>query len=456
MTAIKASRVNGTQDFGQDDMLLRKHTFKIIEQNFMLAGFLPLETPALEKLDLLNHHYGEENSKLIFKILRSGDFLKHIPPEKKQSESPEMLSKLICDKALRYDLTVPLARYVAENIGKLHLPFRRYQMQPVWRADRPQKGRFREFYQCDADIIGSNSLWAEIELITLYDKVLSDLGLSNICIRINHRKLLFHICAHFQVEKQFRQIVTILDKLDKIGWDAVIDLWLKAKINKVTCNNLKRIFDKKFTDSESLRETFSIFSGLEKEIDEVCFIMKQLNAQPLTSCLWKLDLSLARGLDYYTGCIFEVESTDFSSSIGGGGRYDDLTQRFGLKNTPGIGISFGIERILLLIKAHQSEIIQPESKGVLFLNFGEIEAQRSFSILTQLRSQGVLCELYPEASKVKKQLHYANKRGFGYVAMIGSQEITENLLTFKDMREGGQTKIQLDENTSTQIANHIK
>lgn len=451
MKPIRPSGVQGTRDFGSETLRIRRQVFDVIERIFLVSGFSPLETPALENIETLTHNYGEEGNKLIFKVLKSGDFLKGITAEK------SLTSEKICDKALRYDLTVPLARYVSQNIGTLPMPFRRYQMQPVWRADRPQKGRFREFYQCDVDIVGSSSPWSEVELILLYDRIFSDLGLRDIKIRINHRKILSDCCNHFGIADRFKEFVTALDKLDKVGWDTVMALWEKQGIERQTAQSLKNLLDSKSsTDKE-------VLSNIEKytdasTLDTLKFILREVEKNGLRSSVLVPDLSLARGLEYYTGCVFEVASPHFKTALGGGGRYDNLTEIFGLKGISGVGVSLGIERILLLLQEQGLfQNTSTPSPSILFLNFGNDAASHSFSLVQKLRYAGILCEFYPESNaKIKKQMNYANKKGFTHVVMIGSEEMERNHLTLKNMTTGSQEKISTEmENITDFISSHL-
>ena len=433
----------GTRDFTSKVMFRRNYIFKKVKSCFERYGYAPIETPAMENIETLTGKYGEEGDRLIFKILNSGDFLSKSKID--QETTSKSLSVDIANKALRYDLTVPFARFVVNNKNDITFPFKRYQMQNVWRADRPQKGRFREFYQCDADVIGSKSLLNEVELIQLCDDVFSDLNIPNVQILINNRKILSAMIEMMSSTNIFNEFVIALDKIDKIGIDYVKNELVKIGVQKDKLDilddflNIKNIDDLKglIIDSEIGN----------KGVAELDYIIKKIDKLSLKSSKLKFDISLARGLNYYTGSILEVKSLDINiGSIAGGGRYDDLTSIFGLDDVSGVGISFGIDRIFLVMDELDlfPENIDVSSK-VLFLNFGEEEASYCLLLLKQLRDNNINSELYPTADKIKKQMNYANNKGVQFVAMVGEDEIKSGELTIKDMRSGDQSKMKVSE-----------
>ena len=433
----------GTRDFTSKVMFRRNYIFKKVKSCFERYGYAPIETPAMENIETLTGKYGGEGDRLIFKILNSGDFLSKSKIDKETTS--KSLSADIANKALRYDLTVPFARFVVNNKNDITFPFKRYQMQNVWRADRPQKGRFREFYQCDADVIGSKSLLNEIELIQLCDDVFSDLNIPNIQILINNRKILSAMIEMMSATNIFNEFVIVLDKIDKIGIDNVKNELVKIGVKKDKLDildgflNIKNVDDLKglIIDSEIGNEG----------VEELNYIIRKIDKLSLKNSELKFDLSLARGLNYYTGSILEVKSSDINiGSIAGGGRYDELTSIFGLDNVSGVGISFGIDRIFLVMDELD---LFPEnidiSSQVLFLNFGEEEASFCLSLLKQLRDNNINSELYPTADKIKKQMNYANNKGVQFVVMVGEDEIKSGQLTIKDMRSGDQSKMKVSE-----------
>ncbi len=433
----------GTRDFTSKVMFRRNYIFKKVKSCFERYGYAPIETPAMENIETLTGKYGGEGDRLIFKILNSGDFLSKSKIDKETTS--KSLSADIANKALRYDLTVPFARFVVNNKNDITFPFKRYQMQNVWRADRPQKGRFREFYQCDADVIGSKSLLNEIELIQLCDDVFSDLNIPNIQILINNRKILSAMIEMMSATNIFNEFVIVLDKIDKIGVDNVKNELVKIGVKKDKLDildgflNIKNIDDLKglIIDSEIGNEG----------VEELNYIIQKIDKLSLKNSELKFDISLARGLNYYTGSILEVKSSDINiGSIAGGGRYDELTSIFGLDNVSGVGISFGIDRIFLVMDELD---LFPEnidvSSQVLFLNFGEEEASFCLSLLKQLRDNNINSELYPTADKIKKQMNYANNKGVQFVVMVGEDEIKSGQLTIKDMRSGDQSKMKVSE-----------
>ena len=433
----------GTRDFTSKVMFRRNYIFKKVKSCFERYGYAPIETPAMENIETLIGKYGQEGDRLIFKVLNSGDFLsKTIIDNTTTSKS---LSKDISDKALRYDLTVPFARFVVNNQNEITFPFKRYQMQNVWRADRPQKGRFREFYQCDADVIGSKSLLNEIELIQLCDDIFTSLNIPNIQILINNRKILSAMIELISASECFDQFVIILDKIDKIGVENVKKELIKLGLDVEKINLLD-----KFLNIKNINDISNLVNQTElgdKGVEELDFILKLIKSLGLKSSELKFDISLARGLDYYTGSIFEVKSLDVNiGSIAGGGRYDDLTSIFGLKDVSGVGISFGIDRVYLVMEElglFPTDI--DTSSKVLFLNFGEIEANYCFKYLNELRENNISSELYPNNDKIKKQMNYANNKGVQFVVMIGEDEMKSGQLTTKNMSTGEQKVMSISE-----------
>ena len=418
--AQKPSIPKGTRDFGPQEMARRNYIFNTIREVYSLYGFEQIETPAMENLSTLMGKYGEEGDKLLFKILNSGDFLRGISSEDLAAGATGHLAAQLCEKGLRYDLTVPFARYVVQHREELTLPFRRYQIQPVWRADRPQKGRYREFYQCDADVVGSDSLLCEVELMQIIDEVFRRFGI-RVCIKINNRKILSGIAEMIGEADKIVDITVAIDKLDKIGLDAVNEELREDGISEEAIQKLQPIINLSGTNEEKIATMREVLAGSEtgqKGIDEVEYVLNQLS---IVNCQLELDLTLARGLNYYTGCIFEVKALDVEiGSITGGGRYDNLTGIFGMPGLSGVGISFGADRIYDVLNQLN---LYPEAvttaTQVLFINFGEKETAYSLPILASLRAQGIRCEIYPDASKMKKQMQYANQKGIPFVAMTG-------------------------------------
>ena len=445
--AQKPSIPKGTRDFSPGVMLKRNYIIEVVKKAFKTFGFLPIETPSMENLSTLMGKYGEEGDRLIFKILNSGDYLKKVDANS-DFEAKKMMPK-ISEKALRYDLTVPFARYVVQHQNDIALPFKRYQIQPVWRADRPQKGRFREFYQCDADVVGSNSLLYEVELIQLYDKVFTDLKLPSL-IKFNNRKILSGIAEVIGEEDKLIDMTVAIDKLDKIGIDKVKDEMLEKGISSLAVEKLDPIINMQGDVSDKLLTMREVLAdsvlGLEG-VDEIQKVIDKLTFLGLESTEIDFDLTLARGLNYYTGSIFEVQAKGVQmGSIGGGGRYDDLTGIFGLKNMPGIGISFGLDRIYLVLEElGLFPSLEADFTQVLFVNFGEEEADYCLKALQKLRRAGINSELYPDAAKMKKQMNYANKKGIPYVVLVGEDEMKNDLLTIKNMADGSQSKRSVDE-----------
>ncbi len=444
----KASIPKGTRDFSPQTMRKRNYVFQKMKTTFGVFGFEQIETPSMEKLETLTGKYGDEGDQLIFKVLKSGDFLSKAKFDK--STTSKFLTPQISDKALRYDLTVPFARYVAQNRNDIAFPFRRFQMQNVWRADRPQKGRFREFYQCDADIIGTTSLIAEIELVQLYDEVFDSLGLKNISIKINNRKILSGIAQVVGEEDKIIDITVALDKLDKIGEAKVKEEMYEKGISKDTIAKMDILFNLNGTNSSKLTYLKDFLKdsdiGLEG-IYELSQVVNQLEEIKLKCATLDINVTLARGLNYYTGAIFEAETKDVSiGSIGGGGRYDDLTGIFGFENMSGVGISFGFDRICIVLEALD---LFPKftEKGtqVLFVNFGKDEANYCLNLLKKLRSEGIKSEIYPSATKMKKQMQYADRKNIEYVLLVGEDEMRTNTITVKNMFDGSQKNVTFEQ-----------
>lgn len=448
MAVQKPSIPKGTRDFSPAELAKRYFIINTIRNTFSTFGFQPIETPSFENYDTLMGKYGEEGDRLIFKILNSGDFTQGVKQEDWEAKNPQKLTPQISEKALRYDLTVPFARYVVQHQAELTFPFKRYQIQPVWRADRPQKGRFREFYQCDADVVGSNSLWQEVEFIQLYDAVFTALNLKGVTIKINNRKILSGFAEVIGESDKLIDFTVALDKLDKIGEEGVIKEMSERGISPAAIEKIKPIFGLKGSFTEKLAALSAILATSEvgcKGIEELTFVGEQIAALGLQTALLDLDVTLARGLNYYTGAIFEIAAPAGvqMGSIGGGGRYDDLTSIFGLKGMSGIGISFGLDRIGLVMEELN---LYPETLSstveILCLNFGNAEALQSMKLLQQLRKEGKKAELYPEAAKIKKQMDYANKRGIPYVAIIGESELQKGTYILKNMLTGEQEECE--------------
>ena len=443
--AQKPSIPKGTRDFSPAVMLKRNYIMGVIKKAFQTFGYLPIETPSMENLSTLMGKYGEEGDRLIFKILNSGDYLKKVDANV-DFDSKKMTSK-ISEKALRYDLTVPFARYVVQNQNEIAFPFKRYQVQPVWRADRPQKGRFREFFQCDADVVGSPSLLYEVELIQLYDTVFTELKLPTI-IKLNNRKLLSGIADVIGEGDKLIDITVAIDKLDKIGLEKVKEEMQTKGVSDSAIEKLDPILNMKGDAKQKLATMREVLAdsviGLEG-VEEIQTVIDKVDVLGLDTAELDFDLTLARGLNYYTGSIFEVEAKGVQmGSIGGGGRYDDLTGIFGLKDMPGIGISFGLDRIYLVVEElNLFPSLEADFTQVLFVNFGESEADYCLKALRDLRKAGINSELYPDAAKMKKQMNYANKKGIPYVVLVGEDEMNSGLLTVKNMNDGTQSNVSV-------------
>lgn len=448
--AQKPSIPKGTRDFNPSEIAKRNYIFDIIKGNFQTYGFQPIETPSFENSDTLLGKYGEEGDRLIFKILNSGDFLRKVDDATYADKNSNSIAPKITEKALRYDLTVPFARYVVMHQNELDFPFKRYQIQPVWRADRPQKGRFREFYQCDADVVGSDSLLQEVELIQLYDAVFSDLKLEGATIKMNNRKILAGIAEVIGAKDLLIDFTVALDKLDKIGEDGVKKEMLAKGISEEAIEKASPLFLPQGSNDEQLERLDALLKDSEegrKGLEELRFILETIAVLGLQSANLSIDVTLARGLNYYTGAIFEVAAPEGvkMGSIGGGGRYDDLTGIFGLKNVSGVGISFGLDRIYLVLEdlGLFPEAID-QSLQVLCVNFGDKEAMAALKLVSQLRKSGVKADIYPSSAKMQKQMKYANNRNVPYVVLIGEQELDENSFVVKNMKEGTQEKYSLN------------
>ena len=443
--AQKPSTPKGTRDFSPEVMLKRNYIMKVIKNAFQTFGYLPIETPSMENSSTLMGKYGEEGDRLIFKILNSGDYLKKVDLNS-DLDSKKMIPK-ISDKALRYDLTVPFARYVVQNQNDITFPFKRYQIQPVWRADRPQKGRFREFYQCDADVVGSRSLLYEVEFIQLYDKVFTELKVPTV-IKLNNRKVLSGIAEIIGAEDKLIDMTVAIDKLDKIGLDLVKEEMLQKGISDSAIKKIEPILNMEGDAVKKIATMRRVLAdsdiGIEG-VNEVQTVINKVLNLGLESADLDFDLTLARGLNYYTGSIFEVEAKGVKmGSIGGGGRYDDLTGVFGLKDLPGIGISFGLDRIYLVLEELDVlPSLDADFTQVLFVNFGDKEADYCLNVLSELRKAGINSELYPDSAKMKKQMNYANKKSIPYVVLIGEDEMNSGLLKVKNMKDGLQSNFNL-------------
>ena len=444
--AQKPSIPKGTRDFSPEEMAKRNYIFDTIKSVYRTYGFREIETPAMENLSTLTGKYGAEGDKLLFRILNSGDSLKGFNREELLTIDPAEFAARACDRGLRYDLTVPFARYVVQHRNEITFPFRRFQIQPVWRADRPQKGRYREFFQCDADVIGSDSLLHEVELTRIIDTVFHRLNIS-VTIHLNNRKLLTAIGETLGIENIIDLTVAI-DKLDKIGWEGVRSELLSKGITEAACDQLHPILNFEGSNEEKLQKMSGLFAQSEvgqKGIEELSYIFEMLQLTPLYNKV-VLDLSLARGLDYYTGTIFEVKANDVEiGSITGGGRYDNLTGVFGLDGVSGVGISFGADRIFDVL--NQLDLYPKEATSgtrLMFVNFGDKEVRYILPLLTLMRKEGIAVELYPEEAKLKKQMSYANALQIPYVAFVGEEEVQNKTITLKNMERGEQSALSLD------------
>lgn len=449
--AQKPGIPKGTRDFSPVEVAKRNYIFSTIRSVFELYGFQPIETPSFENASTLLGKYGEEGDRLIFKLLNSGDYLSKVDAGLLAAKNSSGVAPLITDKALRYDLTVPFARYVVQHQNDIVYPFKRYQMQPVWRADRPQKGRFREFYQCDADVVGSKGLLQEVEFVQLYDAVFSKLKLFATTIKLNNRKILSGITEIIGAQDKLLDFTIALDKLDKIGKEGVISEMLLKGITQEAIGKMSVLFDFKGTNTEKLDQLEELLKESEEGlvgVNELRFVVETVEALGLQSANLDLDVTLARGLNYYTGIIYEVGAPESVKigSIGGGGRYDDLTGIFGLKDVSGVGISFGLDRIYLVLEElNLFDVVDLPCPKVFFVNFGEQEAAYCLKALQRLRNQDIKAELYPVQAKMKKQMNYANRRGIPYVVIVGSTEMEQNNYTLKNMQSGEQQECTLEE-----------
>ncbi len=449
MSKNKPSIPKGMRDFNSDIMLRRNYIFETVKKSFENYGYAPIETPAMENISTLSGKYGDEGDRLIFKVLNSGNYLSKATYS--ESIDSKSLTKQISDKALRYDLTVPFARFVAQNRNSISFPFKRYQMQNVWRADKPQKGRYREFFQCDADVIGTNSLLCEVELIQLYDDVFTKLKIPNIEICINNRKILIGLVELMGAIDKFDDIVILLDKLADIGVENLV-----SRLQEKEVSDKSILILQSFLNVRSLDELSPLLkdSKIGREgVEEILFVINSINNVGLQSANLRFDITLARGLDYYTGCIIEVKNKNVNiGSVGGGGRYDDLTSIFGMQDVSGVGISFGIDRIYLVMD--ELNLFPDDisiSIQVMFVNFGDKESQFCLPILQQLRQNGITAELYPTADKMKKQMSYANNKNVKSVILIGEDEMSSGLLSVKNMQTGDQYNISIDKFIKQQL-----
>lgn len=445
--ANKPSIPKGTRDFSPVEMAKRNYIFNTIRDVYALYGFRQIETPAMENLSTLMGKYGDEGDKLLFKILNSGDFLSGTTPADLAAGASNKLAARLCEKGLRYDLTVPFARYVVQHRDELTMPFKRYQIQPVWRADRPQKGRYREFYQCDADVVGSDSLLNEVELMQIIDTVFTRFGV-RVCIKLNNRKILTGIAEMIGAADKIVDITVAIDKLDKIGLDSVNAELAAAGLTPESIEKLQPIINLSGSNDEKLavmRQTLAESETGLKGVEECEFVFHTLETMGLTNEV-EFDLTLARGLNYYTGCIFEVKALDVQiGSITGGGRYDNLTGIFGMPGLSGVGISFGADRIFDVL--NQLNLYPQEAVNntrVLFINFGPREAAYCLPLAAQLRSQGIRTEIYPDAVKMKKQMAYANAQEIPFVVLVGENEMDEGKVTLKNMCSGEQQLVDAD------------
>lgn len=447
---MKPSIPKGTRDFSTLEMSRRNYIFDTIRSVFRLFGYRPIETPSMENLSTLMGKYGEEGDKLLFKIQNSGDFLNGITDDELLDRNPLRLASKFCEKGLRYDLTVPFARYVVMHRDELQFPFKRSQIQPVWRADRPQKGRYREFYQCDADVVGSDSLMNEVELIQMIDTVFSRFGI-RVAIRMNNRKILAGLAESIGQAERMTDITVAMDKLDKIGLDSVNAELVGKGIPSEAVGKLQPVITMKGSNADKLQVIETVLAGSEiglKGVGECRYILDRVSKVSLNNVV-ELDLTLARGLNYYTGAIFEVKALDVEiGSISGGGRYDNLTGIFGMPGVSGVGISFGADRIYDVL--NQLDLYPEDAAGgstVLFLNMGESESEFCMGVIAALRSAGIPAELYPDCAKMKKQMAYANAIGVRYVAIVGCDELAAGKVALKNMETGEQQLVPVAELT---------
>ncbi len=469
MAIIKPSIPKGTRDFSASEMVKRNHIFNTISAVFKKYGYQEIQTPTMENLSTLTGKYGDEGDKLIFKVLNSGDFLSNVPADKLEARNSQLITSEISEKALRYDLTVPFARYVVMHRNEISFPFKRFQIQPVWRADRPQKGRYREFYQCDADVVGSESLINEAEFVLIYQEALSNLGLKDFTIKINNRKILSGIAEIIGKPELIVDMTVAIDKLDKIGFEGVTKELIERGFTESDIEKLKPIINLSGSNEEKLNSLRSVLSASEtglKGISEIETIFTYLSRLSIPNTLTlnsqpdrnrvstlnpiaiglELDITLARGLNYYTGAIFEVKTNEVAmGSIGGGGRYDDLTGMFGLSDLTGVGISFGADRIYdVLEELNLFPESTSESTKVLISNFDSAAESYALPLLQELRNAGISAEIYPSSAKLKKQMSYADDKNIPYVILIGSEEMETGVLSLKNMKSGEQQKLSAE------------
>ena len=446
--AQKPSIPKGTRDFSPVEMARRNYIFDTIREAFRLFGYKQIETPSMENLSTLMGKYGEEGDKLLFKVLNSGDFLKSVNPTDLEEKNLPRLTNQLCEKGLRYDLTVPFARFVVQHRADLQMPFKRFQIQPVWRADRPQKGRYREFYQCDADVVGSDSLNNEVELLSLIDFVMEKLGINTV-IKVNNRKVLAGIAQVIGAPDKIVDITVAIDKIDKVGLENVNKELLEKGLSEEAVEKLRPILTLQGSNEEKIATLTKLLASSEeglKGIEELLTVLSGI-AELDPHAEVELDVSLARGLNYYTGTIIEVKAKDVEiGSITGGGRYDNLTGVFGMSGLSGVGISFGADRIydvLNQLNLYPEEI--SASVKVMFVNFGEKEAERARKVVAKLRKNGISAQLYPDSTKMKKQMNFANSEGVPYVGIIGDEELASGKITLKNMQSGEQSQLSEEE-----------
>jgi histidyl-tRNA synthetase len=461
MAVIKPSIPKGTRDFSALEMVKRNHIFNTISTVFKKYGYQEIQTPTMENLSTLTGKYGDEGDKLIFKVLNSGDYLANVPSNKLESHNSQLLTSEISEKALRYDLTVPFARYVVMHRNEISFPFKRYQIQPVWRADRPQKGRYREFYQCDADVVGSESLINEAEFVLIYHEALSKLGLKDFTVKINNRKILSGIAEIIGKPELIIDMTVAIDKLDKIGFEGVSKELIERGFTESDIEKLKPIINLSGSNDEKLNSLRSVLATSEtglKGISEIETIFSYLSRLSLPDSQYsilnlELDITLARGLNYYTGAIFEVKTNEVAmGSIGGGGRYDDLTGMFGLNDLTGVGISFGADRIYdVLEELNLFPETSSDNTRVLISNFDTSAENYALPLLQELRNSGISAEIYPSSAKLKKQMSYADDKNIPFVILIGSEEMETGLLSLKNMKSGEQQKLNAE-----QIINYLQ
>ncbi len=444
----KPSIPKGTRDFGSAEMARRNYIFDTIRRVYSLYGFQQIETPAMENLSTLLGKYGEEGDRLLFKVLNSGDFLRDVTPEDMQGGASGALASRLCEKGLRYDLTVPFARYVAQHRSELPMPFRRYQIQPVWRADRPQRGRYREFFQCDADVVGSDSLLNEVELLQLLDAVFVRFGIS-VCVKVNNRKVLSAIAEMVGESSKLTAITVAIDKLEKVGLPGVEEEMRGCGVSESAIEALRPVLGLSGDNYDKIRSLRRMLADVpigQRGLDEIEFVLRSLEGMGMSNEV-VLDAGLARGLNYYTGCIFEVKALGVQmGSIAGGGRYDNLTGIFGSDGLSGVGVSFGADRIydvLETLDLYPAELAT--STRLLFVNFGQAEAAYCLRMVNDVRGAGVSCELYPDSVRMKRQLQYANDKGIPFVALVGEEEMRAGKVALRDMSSGEQRLMTIGE-----------